>query len=224
MSQHAGHESPEKPGRRLELSNKPITDTGCQCLVNPWIASRLPAWVLKLSDTSRQIRDVAGVGPFRQLRRHGRLQLGQCLATGAGQMKRTNYLLHVGLTPSFGRPSAKIVEAAIAEVFMTADKVGTQTLALPLMGYEQGYAPEQVFQWIVSAAGKYGADLHAVVVVVTDPAVMAILQPLLQAGEDEMETRLAQKAAANAEANSGDPAGPTASGPPMLRFHSASAA
>ncbi len=224
MSQAALQHSAEKPGRRLELSDKCITDTGCQCLVNPWISSRLPAWLLKTSDTSRQIRAVAGVGPFRQLRRHGRLQLGQCLATGAGQMKRTNYLLHVGLTPSFGRPSAKIVEAAIAEVFMTADKVGTQTVAMPLLGYEQGYAPEQVFQWIVSAAGKYGADLHAVVVVVNDPEVMAILQPLLKAGEDEMELRLAQKAAAAADAKAADSQGPTAGGPPPLRLHSASAA
>ncbi|HET7720368.1 MAG TPA: hypothetical protein VFK43_10405, partial [Acidimicrobiales bacterium] len=55
-----------------------------EAIVNAWNRNVVPWWLLYPSGVSKAVRRRAGVGPFRELARHGRMPLGAAVTTGAG--------------------------------------------------------------------------------------------------------------------------------------------
>lgn len=63
-----------------------LLDQKVDAIVNPWNRNFIPWWLLLPQGVSGAIKRAAGTGPFRELRRHGLLRVGEAVVTTAGRL------------------------------------------------------------------------------------------------------------------------------------------
>jgi O-acetyl-ADP-ribose deacetylase (regulator of RNase III) len=114
-----------------------LLDQEVQLIVNPWNRNIIPWWLLWPHGVSGAIKRRAGVAPFRELRRHGRLALGQAVLTGAGRLPH-RAIIHVAGINMLWRASETSIRKSVRSALQVAVEAGFASVALPIIGSGSG--------------------------------------------------------------------------------------
>lgn len=133
-------------------------------IVNAWNRNIIPWWLLIPQGVSRAIKKRAGLAPFREVRRHGAIPLGQAVATGAGRLP-FKLIIHVAGINMLWRASERSIRDSVTNALRVAREHRVRSLALPLIGAGSGgFDEDRVLSLIVSALEEEPADLDVTVV------------------------------------------------------------
>src|SRR5688572_7238488 len=121
----------------VKVVNGDLLDQPVEAIVNPWNQNVIPWWLLMPHGVSGAIKRRAGLAPFRELRRAGRLALGQAVATGAGKLP-FRAIVHVATVDLRWRSSEAIVREGTRNAVEVAQSLQCSSLALPILGAGSG--------------------------------------------------------------------------------------
>jgi O-acetyl-ADP-ribose deacetylase len=71
---------------KIEVVEGDLLDQDVDVIVNPWNRNVIPWWLLIPQGVSGAIKRRGGTGPFKELRRHGRIPLDGAVLTSAGRL------------------------------------------------------------------------------------------------------------------------------------------
>jgi O-acetyl-ADP-ribose deacetylase len=132
-----------------DLLSQPV-----EAIVNAWNRNIVPWWLLRPHGVSGAIRRHAGVEPFRELARYGRLAPGQAVVTGAGRLP-FRAIIHVAAITLWGRSYAQLIRDAAHNALALARDQGFASLALPVLGSGSGGLSEQrALELMLAALGE----------------------------------------------------------------------
>ncbi|MFN2506247.1 MAG: macro domain-containing protein [Acidimicrobiales bacterium] len=135
-----------------------------EAIVNAWNRNVVPWWLLYPSGVSKAIRRRAGVGPFRELARLGRIPLGGAVTTGAGRLPYRG-IIHVAGIDLRWRASPGSVASCTRSALAEARAHGFGSLAFPIIGSGSGGLDSPVaLDAMLATANDDGGDLRIVVV------------------------------------------------------------
>lgn len=141
-----------------------LLDQPVEAIVNAWNRNIIPWWLLIPQGVSRAIKQRAGVAPFREVRRHGPIPLGQAVATGAGRLP-FKLIIHVAGIDLLWRASERSIRDSASNALRVARDHGVRSLALPLIGAGSGgFDAERVLSLIIAALQPEPDDLEVTIV------------------------------------------------------------
>ena len=111
-----------------DLLNQPV-----EAIVNAWSRNAIPWWLLLPQGVSAAIKRRGGAAPFRELRRRGRLALGEAVVTGAGRLDFRG-IVHVAGIDDLWRGSERATRLSARNAVWAAEARGFTSLAVPLIG------------------------------------------------------------------------------------------
>src|SRR5690349_10624733 len=111
--------------------------TEADVIVNPWNRNTIPWWLLLPQGVSGAIRQQAGMQPFKELRKRGRMALGAAVATSAGELPYKG-IIHVAGINDFWKASEKSIRFSVRNAVSLATTRGWTKLAMPLIGAGTG--------------------------------------------------------------------------------------
>jgi O-acetyl-ADP-ribose deacetylase (regulator of RNase III) len=114
-----------------------LLDQPVDAIVNPWNRNIIPWWLLWPHGVSGAIKRRAGVAPFREVRRHGRLAVGQAVQTGAGRLPQ-RAIIHVAGINMLWRASEASIRTSVRNALKLAADAGFRSIAFPLIGSGSG--------------------------------------------------------------------------------------
>jgi O-acetyl-ADP-ribose deacetylase len=124
-------------GRDLYLVCGDISDAQTEGIVNAWNRNFIPYWLLIPQGVSKALKKRGGTAPFRELRRHGLLDVGAAVATSAGDLP-ARCIIHAAALHAHWRASERSVELAARNAFALATELGLRDLSIPLLGAGTG--------------------------------------------------------------------------------------
>lgn len=110
-----------------------LLDQPAEAIVNAWNRNTIPWWLLLPQGVSGAIKRRGGTAPFRELRRHGRMALGEAVVTGAGRLPFRG-IVHVAGIDDLWRGSERATRLAAHNAIRAAEASGFASLAIPLIG------------------------------------------------------------------------------------------
>lgn len=110
-----------------------LLDQPVEAIVNAWNRNVIPWWLLLPQGVSGAIKRRGGISPFRELRRHGRMALGEAVVTGAGRLPFRG-IVHVAGIDDLWRGSERATRLATRNAVWAAETCGFASLAIPLVG------------------------------------------------------------------------------------------
>ncbi len=113
-----------------------------EVIVNAWNQNIVPWWLLRPHGVSGTIKQRAGIVPFRELRLHGRLALGQAVLTSAGKLPYKG-IIHVASITWWGRSNEDIIRRSIRNAIELAQGRSFTSIAFPVLGSGSGGMNEQ---------------------------------------------------------------------------------
>ncbi|MEM8534349.1 MAG: macro domain-containing protein [Chloroflexota bacterium] len=119
-----------------------LLDQKVDAIVNPWNRNIIPWWLLLPKGVSRAIKKQAGNEPFRELARHGRMQLGQAIITGAGELPYRG-IIHVAGINMTGKASKQSIQTSVVSAVEIAKEHDFQSIAFPVIGSGSGMFSEE---------------------------------------------------------------------------------
>jgi O-acetyl-ADP-ribose deacetylase (regulator of RNase III) len=114
-----------------------LLDQKTEVIVNAWNRNLIPWWLLLPRGVSGAIKKRAGSAPFRELRKHGVLKLGQAVMTGAGRLGFKG-IIHVAGIGHTWLPSEESVRLSVRNALALAEESGVGSVAFPLIGSGTG--------------------------------------------------------------------------------------
>ena len=114
-----------------------LLDQPVDAVVNPWNRNTIPWWLLLPQGVSGAIKKRAGTQPFRDLREHGRMKLGQAIATSAGSLP-FEAIIHVAGINDVWRATEDSIRSSVRNSLALANEMGLKSLAIPLIGAGSG--------------------------------------------------------------------------------------
>ena len=114
-----------------------LLDQDVEAVVNPWNRNAIPWWLLLPQGVSGAIKRRGGVGPFREVPRHGPIPLGGAALTGAGRLPFRG-IIHVAGINLLWRSSERSVRDSVRNAVAVAAAAGFASLAVPLIGAGSG--------------------------------------------------------------------------------------
>jgi O-acetyl-ADP-ribose deacetylase (regulator of RNase III) len=126
-----------------------LVDQDVDAIVNAWNRNLIPWWLLVPQGVSRAIKRRAGVGPFREVARHGSIPLGGAVVTSAGRLPH-RAIIHVAAIDLLWRASERSIRASVRNAIALAREHGYRSLALPVLGSGSGRFPENRAAEIIS--------------------------------------------------------------------------
>lgn len=133
-------------------------------IVNPWNRNIIPWWLLIPQGVSGAIKKRGGLAPFREVRRHGPIPLGQAVATGAGRLPFKR-IIHVAGIDMLWRASERSIRDSVTNALRVARECGLRSLALPLIGTGSGgFSEDRALSIIVETLEPEPDDLEVTIV------------------------------------------------------------
>jgi O-acetyl-ADP-ribose deacetylase (regulator of RNase III) len=120
-----------------EIVDGDLLDVVADAIVNPWNRNTIPYWLLLPQGVSGAIKKRAGLSPLKELRKFGRLELGQAVVTSAGSLPFKG-IIHVAGINDFWRASEESIRLSVINAIALAESKGWKRLALPLIGAGSG--------------------------------------------------------------------------------------
>jgi len=141
-----------------------LLDQQVDAIVNAWNRNTIPWWLLLPQGVSGAIKRRGGVGPFKELGRHGRLALGQAVATSAGKLPYKG-IIHVAGINDVWRASERSIRASVRNALAVAVQKGWQSLAFPVLGAGSGgFDTEKAEAIMRDELQRADAELQALIV------------------------------------------------------------
>jgi len=135
-----------------------------EAIVNPWNRNTIPWWLLLPQGVSGAIKKRAGLEPFREVARFGRLALGQAVLTGAGRLPFRR-IIHVAGINDFWRASEGSIRSSVRNAVPLAEQENLASLAIPLIGAGSGsFNSERALAVISSELGALSSSVEVLVV------------------------------------------------------------
>lgn len=126
---------------RVFLRDGDLFEQDCDVFVNPYNRNLIPWWLLIPGGVSGELKRRAGTGPFRELGRHGTLQLGQAVLTGGGRLGVP--VIHVAGLNHLWRATPDSVSMSARAAVVLAAEHGLRVVAMPLIGAGHGGLDEE---------------------------------------------------------------------------------
>lgn len=125
-----------------------LLDQKVDAIVNAWNQNSIPWWLLSPHGVSGAIKKRAGNKPFRELARHGRMQRGQAILTGAGELPYQG-IIHVAGISMLGQTSKQSIQDSVRNAVQVAKEHGFQSIAFPIIGSGSGtFSEEQALAYM----------------------------------------------------------------------------
>jgi O-acetyl-ADP-ribose deacetylase (regulator of RNase III) len=121
----------------VEILAGDLLDQPVDAIVNAWNRNTIPWWLLLPQGVSGAIKRRAGTAPFSELRRHGRMALGEAVATGAGRLPY-RAIIHVAGIDDLWRGSERSIRLSVRNAVELAVREGYRSLAFPILGAGSG--------------------------------------------------------------------------------------
>ncbi len=118
-----------------------LLDQDVAVIVNAWNRNIIPWWLLIPQGVSRAIRKRAGTEPFRELRRHGAIPLGEAVRTGSGKLPH-RAIIHVAGINMWWRSSPASIRASVRHAMEVVTRHDDPSVAFPLIGAGTGGGDE----------------------------------------------------------------------------------
>ena len=133
-------------------------------IVNPWNRNTIPWWLLLPQGVSGAIKKRAGIEPFKEVARYGRLALGQAVSTGAGRLPFKR-IVHVAGINDLWRASEASIRLSVGNAVALAEKEGLKSLAFPLIGAGSGsFKADKALAIIESELSSLNSTIEVLVV------------------------------------------------------------
>ncbi|AIE87437.1 macro domain-containing protein [Fimbriimonas ginsengisoli] len=126
-----------------------LLDQSVEVIVNAWNRNTIPWWLLLPQGVSGAIKKRGGTAPFRELAKHGRLRLGQAVATSAGRLPY-KAIIHVAGIDDFWRGSEKSIRESVRNALALANSRGWNSFAFPILGAGSGGFDAETAERIMS--------------------------------------------------------------------------
>ena len=147
-----------------------LLDQNVEAIINPWNRNFIPPWLLWPHGVSGAIKKRAGFAPFRELRRFGTLQLGQAVATGAGQLPFQSIIHVAGLNWTW-TASELSIRRSTSNALQLASEMKFHSLAFPLIGAGTGgIGPNKSLAWMSEEIQNANFAMQVVVVRFGEPS------------------------------------------------------
>ncbi len=114
-----------------------LLDQDVDCIVNAWNRNIIPWWLLLPQGVSGAIKKRGGTGPFKELRKHGAIPLGEAVLTSAGNLPFKG-IIHVAGINMLWRASERSIRGSVTNAMALAEENGFESIALPLIGAGSG--------------------------------------------------------------------------------------
>ena len=149
---------------KVSLTEGDLLNQNVDAIVNAWNRNTIPWWLLLPQGVSGAIKRKGGLEPFKEVGRHGRLALGQAVATSAGKLPFRG-IIHVAGINDFWRASERSIRDSIRNAITVAVQNGWQTVAFPILGAGSGgFETEKAEAIMRDELQKSDADLDVVIV------------------------------------------------------------
>jgi O-acetyl-ADP-ribose deacetylase (regulator of RNase III) len=142
-----------------------LLDQAVEVIVNAWNRNIIPWWLLLPQGISGAIKRRGGIGPFRELRRHGAIPLGGAVLTSAGRLP-FKAIIHVAGINLLWRASERSIRDSVRNALTLAHEKGFQSIGFPLIGAGSGgFDPDRTKAVMLDEIEKVGTTLSVVLVV-----------------------------------------------------------
>jgi O-acetyl-ADP-ribose deacetylase len=121
----------------VKLVDGDLLDQNVDVIVNAWNRNTIPWWLLLPQGVSGAIKKRAGTGPFKELRKHGSIPLGEAVLTSAGRLPFKG-IIHVAGINMLWRASEHSIRDSIRSAMRLAEQQGYRSIAFPLIGAGSG--------------------------------------------------------------------------------------
>ena len=119
-----------------------LLDQPVEIIVNAWNRNIIPWWLLLPQGVSGAIKRNGGALPFREVARHGPIELGGAVLTSAGRL-RFRGIIHVAGINMWWRSSEYSVRQSVRTAMQLVIDGGFDSVALPLIGAGSGGGSEE---------------------------------------------------------------------------------
>lgn len=141
-----------------------LLDQPVDAIVNAWNRNTIPWWLLLPQGVSGAIKRRGGTEPFNELRKRGRMALGEAVATDAGRLPFKG-IIHVAGIDDFWRGSEKAARLSARNAVREAERRGFGSIAIPLIGSGSwGLTPTQSETAILDELSKIESNIKVIVV------------------------------------------------------------
>jgi O-acetyl-ADP-ribose deacetylase (regulator of RNase III) len=149
----------------LQLIHGDLLDQDVDVIVNAWNRNIIPWWLLLPQGVSGAIKRRGGIGPFKELAKHGSIPLGGAVLTSAGRLP-FKAIIHVAGINMFWRASEWSIRECVRNAMALAHKKGFQSIAFPLIGAGSGgFNQERTRAIMEDELGKMDVPMEVRVVV-----------------------------------------------------------
>jgi O-acetyl-ADP-ribose deacetylase (regulator of RNase III) len=121
----------------VDIVEGDLLDQEVDVIVNAWNRNIIPWWLLLPQGVSGAIKRRAGIGPFREVARHGAIPLGGAVLTSAGRLPYKG-IIHVAGINMLWRASESSIRASVRNALKLAYEHGFASIAFPLIGAGSG--------------------------------------------------------------------------------------
>jgi O-acetyl-ADP-ribose deacetylase len=114
-----------------------LLDQDVDVIVNAWNRNIIPWWLLLPQGVSGAIKKRGGIGPFKELRKHGVIPLGGAVLTSAGKLPFKG-IIHVAGINMLWRASERSIRDSVRNAMKVAAEHRFQSIAFPVIGAGSG--------------------------------------------------------------------------------------
>lgn len=114
-----------------------LLDQDVEVLVNSWNRNIIPWWLLLPQGVSGAIKRRAGLGPFKELARHGPIPLGGAVLTGAGTLAH-KAIIHVAGINMLWFAGEYSVRRSVRSAMTLVNQHGFASVGFPIVGSGSG--------------------------------------------------------------------------------------
>lgn len=121
----------------IEVVEGDLLDQRVDAIVNAWNRNIIPWWLLLPQGVSGAIKRRGGTAPFKEVRRHGAMRLGEAVLTSAGKLPFKG-IIHVAGINMLWRASERSIRDSVRNAVRLAIDQGFRSLAFPIIGAGSG--------------------------------------------------------------------------------------
>jgi O-acetyl-ADP-ribose deacetylase len=121
----------------LTIIEGDLLDQDVDVIVNAWNRNIIPWWLLLPQGVSGAIKKRGGIGPFKELRKHGAIPLGGAVLTSAGKLPFKG-IIHVAGINMLWRASERSIRDSVRNAMKVAAEHRFQSIAFPVIGAGSG--------------------------------------------------------------------------------------
>jgi O-acetyl-ADP-ribose deacetylase (regulator of RNase III) len=149
---------------RVQEVQGDLLDQRVDAIVNAWNRNIIPWWLLLPQGVSGAIKRNGGTQPFRELAKHGPMELGKAVATTAGRLP-FKHIIHVAGINMLWRASEHSIRESTRNAANLAASLGIRSLAYPLIGAGSGgFSPQRAKELMQSTLRESPHDLDVTLV------------------------------------------------------------